>query len=156
MIELRQRHPRQHDAAHLAFVRQQKCCIKFCNRPAEAAHVRMGCEAIGKLPTGMQEKPDDKYTVPLCYYHHRTGITAQHKMGEQDFWSMVGLNPFEIAAKLWIESGGASRALEPKPVKRPKKIAARKPPQQRQKIHSRSNWPQGRTMRSRPFEKRPA
>lgn len=105
----------------------------------------MGCLAIGKLPTGMQEKPDDKWCVPLCEYHHRNGIAAQHKMGEDDFWKMVGLNPFEIAQRLWIESGGAARALQPKPAPRPKTSKPRKPPGLRRKIMP------GRPLQSRGF-----
>ena len=55
----------------------------------------------------------------------------------------------------WIKSGGAARALEPKPEKRPRKIAARKPPEQRIKIRSRAAFPQGRKLQGRGFEKRP-
>ncbi|MCK1541413.1 hypothetical protein IVB12_05330 [Bradyrhizobium sp. 179] len=148
MTELRQRTPRQRDDAHLRFVRQQSCCIPYCKRPAEAAHIRMECLAIGKPSTGMQQKPDDKWTTPLCAYHHRDGIAAQHKMGERDFWQMVGLNPFEIAARLWIASGGAARELIEPRAARPKRVKARKPKEQRCKI------PSGRPLRSRGFDKR--
>lgn len=147
---LRQRQPRQIDNAHLKFVRQQPCAIKFCNRPSEAAHIRFGCLAIGKLPTGMGEKPDDKWTCPLCAYHHRTGIASQHAIGnEEEFWRLAGLNPFEIAARLFIESGGAERALQPKPAPRPKASRPRKPPGLRRKIMP------GRPLQSRGFERRP-
>jgi hypothetical protein len=117
----------------------------------------MGCEAIGKLPTGMQEKPDDKWTVGLCHYHHRTGIAAQHKMGESDFWKMVGINPFAVAASLWIESGGAARAaehaLKPRPVK-PRKTKSRNRNAPKRQIpgrplQSRSAFPPGRKLQSR-------
>jgi hypothetical protein len=147
MSDLRQRLPRKRDDAHLRYVRAQKCCLGFCNRPAEAAHIRMACDAIGKLPTGMQEKPDDKWTVPLCGYHHRTGVGAQHKMGERDFWELAGINPFEIAVVLWIESGGYERETSAKTVVRPRKIKARKPPDQRRKIQP------GRPIQSRGFSK---
>jgi len=144
-MTLRQRAPRQHDSKHLAFVREQICCIPFCRRPSEAAHIRMGCEAIGKLPTGMQEKPDDKWCTPLCEYHHRTGVAAQHKMGEEEFWRLSGLNPFDIAARMWIASGGAERELQPKTVKRPKASKPRKEPGLRRKIMP------GRPLQSRGF-----
>lgn len=159
-MTLRQRSPRQRDPAHLAFVRAQPCCIKGCPRPAEAAHLRLACDARGKLPTGMQEKPDDKWSNPLCEYHHRTGILAQHKMGEEDFWKMRGIDPFALALRLFEESGGAARALEPKPAKRARPTKARKPVEQRAKIPGRalqsgSTWPQGRKLQSRnAFEKR--
>lgn len=136
-VSIRQRFPRQHDAKHLAFVRASGCCIPFCKRPAESAHVRMACIAIGKRSVGMQEKPDDRWTVGLCAYHHRTGKLAQHNMGEADFWSLMGLNPFAIADRLWIESGGAARAEQPQRVKQPRKIAPRPEPAKRRKITGR-------------------
>src|ERR1700730_165872 len=99
-MTLRQRAPRVHDAAHLKFVRQQPCVICKTTRQIEAAHVRMGCLAIGKESTGLQEKPSDCWTVSLCAYHHRTGILAQHKISEERFWFEIhGRNPFEIAAR---------------------------------------------------------
>lgn len=143
---LRQRQPRQRDAKHLAFVRANACCIPFCNRPAEAAHLRMACHAIGKLQTGMQEKPDDKWSTPLCAYHHRDGIGSQHSMGEEDFWRIAGLNPFDIAARLWIASGGAERAMIQKPPPRAKTSRPRKPPGLRRKIMP------GRPLQSRGFQ----
>ncbi|MDB5618535.1 hypothetical protein [Tardiphaga sp.] len=136
VTELRQREPRLHDAQHLAFVRAQPCSIKFCPRPSEAAHIRMACIAIGKDPTGMGEKPHDKWTAPLCDYHHRTGTLAQHKMGEKDFWELMGLNPFAIAARLWVESGGAARGLQPERPKRERKVRPRDPSKPRHKIQS--------------------
>lgn len=144
MIDLRQRAPRQEDPKHLAFVRTRVCCIKHCNRHAEAAHIRMACLATGKEYTGKAEKPDDKWTVPLCPYHHRIGVGSQHSMGEADFWHMVGLNPFAIAAELWMASGGEERAATPKPVKQPRKIKPRPPRDKRKKI------PLGRPLKSNP------
>lgn len=109
----------------------------------------------------MAMKADDRWVTPLCRYHHQDGILAQHKVGEQRFWFEVhGRNPFEICARLWIESGGAARALEPKPAKRPRKIKARDRDAPKRKIpwraiQSQSTWPQGRKIQSRGFE-RPA
>lgn len=154
-MTLRQRQPRYRDDAHLAFVRTSGCCVcpKGVSRPIEAAHVRMACIAIGKRETGLSEKPGDQWTVGLCDYHHRTGVRAQHKISETEFWQDHGRNPFEIAASLWIESGGAARAAEraanPKPVK-PRKIKCRDRSAPKRKIsarpvmQSRSVWPVGR------------
>lgn len=157
-MTLRQREPRHRDDRHLAFVRAAGCvvCPKGVNRPIEAAHIRMKCDAIGKRETGMAEKPGDQWTVGLCDYHHRIGILAQHKMNEADFWVMHGRNPFEIAARLWVKSGGAARALEPRRVKQPTPIPERKPREQRAKMQSKSSWPAGRKILNRPFERRPA
>lgn len=116
--------------------------------------------------TGMGRKPHDFFVTPLCAYHHRIGIASQHARGEREFWEFTGLNPFEIAERLWIASGGAARAAEraqnPKPVK-PRKIKPRdrtKPKRQilaRPAMQSRSTWATGRKMQSRnTFEKRAA
>jgi hypothetical protein len=151
---LRQREPRYRDDRHLAFVRAAGCvvCPKGVNRPIEAAHVRMACIAIGKRETGMAEKPGDQWTLGLCIYHHRIGIASQHARGEREFWEYAALNPFTICQRLWIESGGAARALEPKP-KRPRKIKARDRSAPKRKIQSRPAFPQGRKLQSRGFKK---
>lgn len=134
MSELRQRDPRQRDERHLEFVRQQPCCLSFCKRQAEPAHLRMDNLAIGKELTGKGEKPHDRFTVPLCPYHHRIGVDCQHNSNEREWWAMRGIDPWKIAASLWIESGGAARALEPKPGRQPKRVKPRKPMEQRQKF----------------------
>jgi hypothetical protein len=148
---LRQRSPRVRDEKHLDFVRAQPCChFKGCPRPSEAAHIRMACPARGKLPTGMAEKPSDFWTVPICGYHHREGADAQHRMSEKLYWELRGIDPFALALDLWQQSGGAERALQPKPAPRPRKIKARKPPEQRVKIRA------SRKMQSRGFAERRA
>jgi hypothetical protein len=158
MTELRQRDPRREDAQHLAFVRSQPCSIGHCPRPSEAAHIRYACLAIGKDPTGYGEKPHDKWTTPLCGYHHRTGTLAQHKMGEKDFWELMGLNPFAIAARLWVESGAAARELLPERAKRERKVRPRDPAKPRRKmqsnpvLQSRGFGGQHRPMASRGFQ----
>lgn len=152
---LRQRNPRQKDSAHLAFVRAQPCCVCRSNQHIEAAHIRMACPLRGKEPTGMQEKPDDKWTTPLCAYHHRTGITAQHKMGEEDFWIMVGRDPFGIALSLWTESGGEQRSQSTAPTKKQRKIDPRKAPEHRRKIQSGRKIQSNPVIKSRGFDKSP-
>jgi hypothetical protein len=158
-MTLRQRDPRQEDPKHLAFVRTQGCCLPFCKREAEPAHLRMGNLAIGKELTGKGEKPHDKFVVPLCPYHHRTGIDCQHNSNEKEWWERTGLDPWAIAASLWIESGGAARALEPKPAKRPRKIKARdrSTPKHRipgRALQSRSTWPARKLQSRNTFERR--
>ena len=156
-MTLRQREPRHRDDAHLAFVRDQPCVFRGCPRRSEAAHLRIKCEARGKRETGMQEKPGDQWTTPLCAYHHREGIDSQHKIGDERlFWELRGIDPFALALTLWEKSGGAARAQEPKPAKRPRKIKARNREAPKQKIQSRPTWPVGRKLQSRnTFERRP-
>lgn len=136
-MSLRQREPRKKDAAHLAFVRSQPCCVCGTSRNIEAAHIRMPCPARGKEPTGMQQKPDDKWTVPLCAYHHRTGTLAQHKIGEQEFWTLRGIDPFAIALDLWAKSGGADREAAPARKSSPRQPKAKQKPRVRMTIPGR-------------------
>jgi hypothetical protein len=164
-MKLRQRHPRERDQAHIDYVNKLPCCVCGSTRNVEAAHLKLRLPEVGKVDApGMQMKEDDRWVTPLCNYHHLSGILAQHRVGEQRFWFEIhGRNPFEIAASLWIESGGAARAAElaenPKPVK-PRKIKPRdrtKPKRQipARELQSRSAWPVGRKMQSRnSFEKR--
>ncbi len=94
-MTLRQREPRQKDARHLDFIRSLPCCI--CGAiNTEAAHIRMPSLLHAKRPTGMAEKPDDKWALPLCNLHHR----EQHSTSEVFFWSLRGIDPFLLAISL--------------------------------------------------------
>lgn len=110
----------------------------------------------------MAEKADDRFCTPLCHYHHQSSILAQHRIGEQIFWFEIhGRNPFDIAELLWIESGGAARALKPKPGKKSRKIKPRDHDAPKRQIlgrplQSRPTFQKGRKLQSRGFEKRPA
>lgn len=93
MSELRQRQPREKDAKHLDWVRQQPCCVCGDNTTTEAAHIRTVNLVVGKDDFGWG-KPSDKWVTPLCGAHHR----EQHAMGdEMKFWNKYRLNPFAIA-----------------------------------------------------------
>lgn len=102
---LRQREPRVKDEKHLRFIRSLYCCV--CGHPGtEAAHVRLGDLDRGKRPTGIGEKPSDKFSLPLCNQHHR----EQHSMGEGAFWTSVGIDPIALCVELHAVSGDAERA----------------------------------------------
>lgn len=90
---------RERDNGYLAFLRRQPCACCGHPAPSDAAHIRMGSPALGKLPTGMQVKPSDKYAVPLNRACHMT----QHTMSEARFWSERRLDPFDIAARLYAQ-----------------------------------------------------
>ena len=65
------------------------------------AHVRMPIFEAGWRETGMQEKPNDRRTVPLCNDHHRDdSAIGQHQIGERKFWEDMGINPAELCAAL--------------------------------------------------------
>jgi len=94
------RTPRALDAPYLALVRQLPC-LKCGMEPAgEAAHVRMASAAFGKR-SGMGEKPDDRWCAPLCPACHTRDPDSQHKVGEQQFWHDLGLNPLLICEELY-------------------------------------------------------
>ena len=80
---------------HLTFVRQLSCVACGKAAPSEAAHVRSGSDA------GAGMKPSDRYSVSLC-----TGCHAlQHQFGELTFWSVLRIDPLNVAFRLWTVSG---------------------------------------------------
>lgn len=95
---------RVHDERHLAFIRRLPCLICKSENRSHAAHVRYGEMEYGKRQVGMQEKPDDRWTVPLCEEHHLTGDKAQHKSNEREWWERHGKDPLVIAALLYSHS----------------------------------------------------
>ncbi len=91
---------RERDTGYLAFLRRLPC-VCGCGRPgpSDAAHIRMASSERGKRSTGMQVKPSDRFAVPLNRLCHE----RQHGMAEHRFWSERGLDPFEIADRLYAE-----------------------------------------------------
>lgn len=88
--------PRQKDDRHLRAIRKLPCLICL-RRPVEAAHLRTGSLIHGKHPTGAGEKPDDRWSLPLCPPDHR----LQHMGNEVLFYQAHGVEPFGVAALLW-------------------------------------------------------
>lgn len=116
MTEVGPKHPRLRDERYLAFVRMQPCCVCGAEAPSDAAHIRMASPAHGKRSTGMAEKPDDRWCVPLC--RPIPGVKRgchknQHSMSEAEFWRSLDKDPFEIANRLYAE-GGNPGASQPK------------------------------------------
>ena len=99
-MELRQKQPRIRDEKHLQYIRSLPCCICGDDTTTEAAHIRSGSINHGKSSTGMAEKPNDSWCVPLCGKHHR----EQHAFGnELEWWKCHGINPFILAMTLRAE-----------------------------------------------------
>lgn len=97
---IRPKQQRERDRAHLAFIASLPCVI--CGkRPVEVAHVRMADIDRGKPHTGMQEKPSDKWTVPLCAMHHREGPDAQHKSNEAEWWERHEIDVIALCERLY-------------------------------------------------------
>src|SRR3954453_21324456 len=80
---------------HLAFVRQLPCVACGQAAPSEAAHVRSGSDG------GAGIKPSDRYSLPLCSECH----AMQHQFGELRFWSVLWIDPLNVAFGLWTISG---------------------------------------------------
>lgn len=93
--------PRQHSKKHLKFIRGLPCVVCGDNTSTEAAHIRFSCAEAGKRHVGMGEKPDDRWTVPLCGECHR----KQHRMNEWEYWQSVNRDPILISLALWGVSG---------------------------------------------------
>ena len=94
---------RERDNGYLAFLRRQPCACCGRAAPSDAAHIRMASPSRGKLPTGMQVKPSDRFAVALNRACHAT----QHSGSEARFWSALNLDPFEIADRLYAEYQGS-------------------------------------------------
>lgn len=105
---MRFKHPRIKDEAHLAFIRELACVSCGDDTATEAAHLRSDNLAYGKRHTGMSEKPDDCWTLPLCGRCHR----AQHSGNEKNFWANLGINPWVLALSLRAASGDHELAQE--------------------------------------------
>lgn len=98
--QLRQRRPRVHNKKYLDVIRGLPCVLS--GRPAEAAHVRYADPEYDKRYTGMREKPDDKWTLPLCPVLHRLSTNSQHQHNEREWWARLGIaDPLAICAELW-------------------------------------------------------
>jgi hypothetical protein len=91
----------------LAFVRQLPCIICHAEEDhadivIHAAHIRYASAIHGKGITGIGRKPDDRWCLPLCSFHHvMGGSEAQHNNGERKWWAEHHIDPFVSAALLF-------------------------------------------------------
>jgi hypothetical protein len=90
---------------HLRFVMQQPCLL--CGRkPSDAHHIRF------VQPRALGRKASDEFAVPLCRSHHR----AVHRAGdEKAWWQQAGIDPVNIARKLWKRTRVDEGQIEPEP-----------------------------------------
>lgn len=96
----RKKRPRKHDDAHLRWIRTLPSVIDGA-RPCEAAHVRYADPAYGKRISGTAEKPDDRWSLPLTAAQHRD----QHSENEREWWAKQGIDPLDLALRLFGVSG---------------------------------------------------
>lgn len=100
-MQLLQRRPRLKNERHLDFIRSLPCLICKDETSTEACHVRMTDPSIGKLNSGLGQKPHDYFTVPMCGKHHR----RQHLQNEQNWWAAHNIDPVKVALMLFAVSG---------------------------------------------------
>lgn len=97
---------RVEDPAHLAFIRRLPSAVSGLYG-CEACHIRTGSAVHKKKHTGMGQKADDSFTLPLTADEHK----AQHSGNEIEFWRSHGIDPFELAIKLYENTGDAAACI---------------------------------------------
>lgn len=107
--DLDQRQPRVRNSPYMGKIARLPCvgCLVeggFYNYEVQVAHLRAGSLEHEKRSTGMQERPSDVWTLPLCQPHHlgdrRWTALSQHKMGELEFWEALSIDPFQLCKDL--------------------------------------------------------
>lgn len=95
------RDPRERDEEYLASVRQLPCCVKGCRtEPCQAHHIRQPSAAHGKKATPLGQKPDDRWCLPLCRYHH-----DKCHQGPLSFWYHLNISPVQLCVELYAQRG---------------------------------------------------
>ncbi len=96
------------DEAHLAFIRKLPSPISGAYG-CDPAHISAGSPIHNKKRTGGGQKASDCWTVPLTRAEH----DAQHDHGDElAWWRTHGIDPFELAIKLYENTGDAIRCIE--------------------------------------------
>ena len=90
----------QHNPVYLNLIRQCPCLKCGMDPCGEAAHVRRQSAAHGKRG-GIGKKPADKWALPLCAGCHRRDKDAQHQIGEDLFWHILGIDPLFACERLY-------------------------------------------------------
>ncbi|GLK86641.1 DUF968 domain-containing protein [Ancylobacter defluvii] len=87
------------DEQHLQLLRQCPC-LACGGEPAEAAHLKGSEPRHGKA----QGTRHDRWCNPLCPDCHRNGPDCQHAGNERRWWERLGIDPFDVADRLWEAS----------------------------------------------------
>ena len=98
--------PREKSPNYLKWIRGLPCCVCSNNTSTEAAHIRFGEPRAAKRPTGIGEKSDDRWALPLCSHGHR----EQHSMGERVFWRLQNVDPIFLSMALQLNALDTSAA----------------------------------------------
>lgn len=95
-----QRRPRKQAGKHLAWIRTLPSVLSG-RRGCDPCHIRYASLAHGKRLVGNSEKPDDCWTIPLTRDEH----DDQHRHNERAWWAAKGIDPLDVAARLWAVTG---------------------------------------------------
>jgi hypothetical protein len=85
---------RYRDKDHLRNVKLQPCLL-CARKPSDAHHLRF------VQPRALGRKASDEFAVPLCRIHHRA---AHRASDERTWWKAAGIDPLEVARKLWKDT----------------------------------------------------
>lgn len=91
-----QRRPRARDKRHLMAVAGLPSVISG-KIPCQACHIRYADVRYNKRSTGLAEKPDDRWVLPMTPDEH----AQQHAGNEQAFWYVRGIDPTALANVLY-------------------------------------------------------
>jgi len=81
---------------HHAFIRALPCVACGKPAPSECAHIGM--------PAGLGLSPSERDLVPLCgpdTVWEDCCHSRKHYLGATRFWSGLGINPIDLALRLW-------------------------------------------------------
>lgn len=87
---------RVESASYLSWIRRLPCVVTK-TRPAEAAHVSFANRHYGAPGRAKGRKVSDRWALPLCQSEH----IRQHSMNEALYWRQVGIDPHDLACRLW-------------------------------------------------------
>lgn len=95
------------DEAHLAFIRKLPSVISGAYG-CDPAHISAGSPIHNKKRTGGAQKASDCWTAPLTRAEH----DSQHDHGDElAWWRSHGIDPFELAIKLYENTGDAAACV---------------------------------------------
>jgi len=96
---------RYRNREHLRYVAKQPCLI--CGRkPSDPHHLRY------LQPRALGRRASDEFAVPLCRSHHRAVHRARD---ERAWWLAAGVDPDQIARKLWKDTRMDEGQIAPDP-----------------------------------------
>ena len=85
---------------HQAFIRALPCVACCKSAPSECAHIG--------IPAGLSLSPSERDLVPLCGPATIWGDCCHSRkwfLGAARFWSGLGIDPLDLAYRLWRVSG---------------------------------------------------